>query len=137
MTASDGPARAGHPYHMHDAIYAQPGALRLLGRGNAEALGAAAGRLRECQRLLLCGAGSSRHAALAAEPLFAEVDSLPACLRVTAETEDGVVMAVQHDQLPLDAVQFHPESIMTLDDEVGLRLIRNVVAHAGEVRRTR
>jgi anthranilate synthase len=62
--------------------------------------------------------------------LFAEVDALPSCLRVTAETEDGVVMAVEHVDLPLDAVQFHPESIMTLDDEVGLRLIRNVVTRA-------
>ncbi len=62
--------------------------------------------------------------------LFAEIDALPSCLRVTADTEDGVVMAVEHVDLPLDAVQFHPESIMTLDDEVGLRLIRNVVMRA-------
>jgi anthranilate synthase len=39
-------------------------------------------------------------------------------------------MAVEHADLPLDAVQFHPESIMTLDDEVGLRLIRAVVQGA-------
>jgi glucosamine--fructose-6-phosphate aminotransferase (isomerizing) len=58
---------------MHDAIYAQPGALRLLGRGNAEALAAAAARLRGCERLILTGTGSSRHAALATERLFAGV----------------------------------------------------------------
>jgi anthranilate synthase len=62
--------------------------------------------------------------------LFAEADSLPTCLRVTAETEDGVVMAIEHADLQLHAVQFHPESIMTLDDEIGLRLIRNVVLRA-------
>jgi glucosamine--fructose-6-phosphate aminotransferase (isomerizing) len=73
MTTADRPARAGHPYHMHDAIYAQPGALRLLGRGNAESLEAAAKRLAECERLILAGVGSSRHAALAAERLFASV----------------------------------------------------------------
>ena len=52
---------------------------------------------------------------------------LPAELRVTAETEDGVVMAVEHATLPLAAVQFHPESILTLDDDVGLRLLQNVM----------
>ena len=36
-------------------------------------------------------------------------------------------MAVEHRELPVAAVQFHPESIMSLDDEVGLSLIRNVV----------
>jgi len=60
--------------------------------------------------------------------LFARRDALPAALRVTAETEDGVVMAVEHAELPFAAVQFHPESIMSLDDEIGIRLLRNVVA---------
>ena len=60
--------------------------------------------------------------------LFAIRDRLPADLVVTAETEDGVVMAVEHRTLPLAAVQFHPESILTLDDDVGLRLLQNVVA---------
>jgi anthranilate synthase len=38
-------------------------------------------------------------------------------------------MAIEHASLPLAAVQFHPESILTLGEDVGLRLIRNVVAH--------
>ena len=59
--------------------------------------------------------------------LFALPESLPGDLRVTAESDDGVVMAVEHATLPLAAVQFHPESIMSLDDEVGLRLLANVV----------
>ena len=53
--------------------------------------------------------------------------TLPAVLRVTAETEDGVVMAIEHATQPLAAVQFHPESIMTLGDDVGLRLLANVM----------
>ena len=53
---------------------------------------------------------------------------LPSQLEVTAESEDGIVMAIEHRELPLAAVQFHPESILTLDGEVGMRLIRNVVA---------
>jgi anthranilate synthase len=60
--------------------------------------------------------------------LFALADTLPSCLKVTAESEDGVIMAIEHDSLPLSAVQFHPESILTLEGDVGLRLIRNVVA---------
>ncbi len=59
--------------------------------------------------------------------LFAIRDRLPAVLEVTAETEDGVVMAVEHRALPLAGVQFHPESIMTLADDLGLRLLANVV----------
>jgi anthranilate synthase len=36
-------------------------------------------------------------------------------------------MAIEHRTLPLAAVQFQPESILTLDDDIGLRLLRNVV----------
>jgi anthranilate synthase len=60
--------------------------------------------------------------------LFAVREQLPAVLRVTAESDDGVIMALEHVSLPLAAVQFHPESILTLGDDLGLRLIRNVVA---------
>ena len=41
--------------------------------------------------------------------------------------DDDVVMAVEHKSLPINAVQFHPESIMSFDDEIGLRLVRNAV----------
>ncbi len=59
--------------------------------------------------------------------LFARREKLPSCLEVTAETEDGVIMGVRHRDLPMEAVQFHPESILTLDDDCGLRLIENMV----------
>ncbi|UEM23309.1 anthranilate synthase [Skermanella mucosa] len=59
--------------------------------------------------------------------LYADRASLPAELEVTAVTEDGVVMAIEHRRLPLAAVQFHPESILSVEDDVGLRLIRAVV----------
>ncbi len=60
--------------------------------------------------------------------LFAIRETLPAVLEVSAETEDGVIMAVEHRTLPLAAVQFHPESIMTLGDDLGLRLLGNVMS---------
>ena len=51
----------------------------------------------------------------------------PADIRVTAETEDGVVMAIEHESEPIAAVQFHPESIMSLDQDAGHKIIENVV----------
>jgi anthranilate synthase len=62
--------------------------------------------------------------------LFARKETFPACLEVTAESEDGVIMGVRHRELPIEAVQFHPESILTLDGNCGLRLIENVVTQA-------
>ena len=54
-------------------------------------------------------------------------DVVPACLSVTARTEDDKVMAVEHKTLPICAVQFHPESIMSLEGGSGFRLIQNVL----------
>lgn len=59
--------------------------------------------------------------------LYAVREALPAALRVTAVADDGVIMAIEHERLPVAAVQFHPESILTLKDEVGARIVRNVV----------
>jgi len=59
--------------------------------------------------------------------LFAVRDSLPGDLIVSARTDDGVVMAVEHRNLPVAAVQFHPESILSLDEDFGIRLVRNVM----------
>lgn len=59
--------------------------------------------------------------------LIAQKTTLPDCLSVTAETEDGVIMGIKHNTLPLEAVQFHPESILTAKAGHGLKLIANVV----------
>ena len=66
--------------------------------------------------------------------LYAIRGKFPACLEVTAETDDGVIMGVRHRELPIEAVQFHPESLLSLDSECGLRLMRNVVALYGRAR---
>jgi anthranilate synthase len=61
--------------------------------------------------------------------LYARRDALPATLSVTAETEDGVIMAIEHKTLPIAAVQFHPESVMTLRAEIGMPIIEAVLAN--------
>jgi anthranilate synthase len=60
--------------------------------------------------------------------LYADLAVLPKELVVTAETADGVAMAIEHVSEPIAAVQFHPESIMTLSGETGMAIIRNAVA---------
>jgi anthranilate synthase len=57
--------------------------------------------------------------------LHVERDSMPDVLSVTASTEDGVAMALEHKTLPVAGVQFHPESLMSLGGEVGLRIVEN------------
>jgi len=57
--------------------------------------------------------------------LYVERDSVPEVLEVTATTEDGVAMAIEHKTLPVGGVQFHPESLMSLGGEVGLRIVEN------------
>ena len=57
--------------------------------------------------------------------LYVERDSVPEVLAVTATTEDGVAMVIEHKTLPVGGVQFHPESLMSLGNEVGLRIVEN------------
>ena len=54
--------------------------------------------------------------------LIVERDSLPECLEVSAQTDDGVVMGIAHREFPVHGVQFHPESITS---EQGHELLKN------------
>ncbi len=57
--------------------------------------------------------------------LVIERASLPECLEITAETEEGEIMGVKHKRLPIWGVQFHPESILT---ENGRQILKNFLA---------
>jgi para-aminobenzoate synthetase component 2 len=54
--------------------------------------------------------------------LVVERESLPECLEISAESPDGLIMAMRHRSLPLEGVQFHPESILT---EHGKKMLKN------------
>ncbi|RNC95715.1 MAG: anthranilate synthase [Oricola sp.] len=64
--------------------------------------------------------------------IFADPSRLPEAFTVTAETEDGIVMGIEHRSEPVAAVQFHPESIMTLGGDAGMKMIENVVGRLVE-----
>lgn len=69
--------------------------------------------------------GCPEHAPVARyHSLAADALTLPDCLKPTAMTADGEVMAVQHKEYPIFGVQFHPESIMTPD---GKTMINNFI----------
>lgn len=57
--------------------------------------------------------------------LMVEREGLPEVLEVTAEAEDGVIMGLRHRTLPIEGVQFHPESILT---HAGKDLLQNFLA---------
>jgi para-aminobenzoate synthetase component 2 len=67
---------------------------------------------------------ATRYHSLAAEPT-----TVPAALEVTARTEDGIVMGLRHRELPVEGVQFHPESVLT---EHGHRMLANWLAECGD-----
>jgi anthranilate synthase len=64
--------------------------------------------------------------------LYADKGTLPAELKVTATTDDGVIMGIEHATLPIAAVQFHPESIMSLGQDAGIRMIENAISRLTE-----
>ena len=56
--------------------------------------------------------------------LEVEKSSMPPDLEITAETQDGTIMALEHKTLPIYGVQFHPEAILT---QYGHELLRNFI----------
>lgn len=71
---------------------------------------------------LFKGLGDRPFKAMRYHSLVIDPDTLPACLQITARSEDGEIMGVRHTTHLLEGIQFHPESIMT---PVGKRILRN------------
>ncbi|MBP3953459.1 aminodeoxychorismate/anthranilate synthase component II [Bacillus suaedae] len=65
--------------------------------------------------------------------LIVKKETFPDCLEVTAETEEGEIMALRHRELAIEGVQFHPESIMTAE---GKQLLRNFIETHGKEKTT-
>jgi len=65
--------------------------------------------------------------------LVVERDSLPDCLDITAELEDGTIMGLQHQSLPIHGVQFHPESIASEHGHALLKNFLDIMAASAQV----
>lgn len=62
--------------------------------------------------------------------LIVKKDTLPDCFEISSWTKEGEIMAIRHKELPIEGVQFHPESIMT---SCGKELLRNFIHYYGKV----
>lgn len=98
-----GQAFGGRVVRCHEIVHGKPGTVRHQGGGVFKGL-------------------PSPFTATRYHSLIVERETLPDCLEVTADLEDGTIMGLSHRELPLHGVQFHPESIAS---EHGHQLLRN------------
>ncbi|EAQ07335.1 anthranilate synthase component II [Yoonia vestfoldensis] len=98
-----GEAFGGHVVRCHDIVHGKMGQMRHQGQG------------------LFAGLPSP-FAATRYHSLVVDRATLPDCLKITADLEDGTIMGLQHKTLPIHGVQFHPESIRS---EHGHALLQN------------
>ena len=98
-----GQAFGGKVIRCHEIVHGKMGSMHHTGKGVFKGL-------------------PSPFAATRYHSLIVERESLPDCLEVTAELEDGTIMGLQHRDLPIQGVQFHPESIAS---EHGHAMLKN------------
>ena len=96
----------GHVVRCHEIVHGKMGAMHHTGKG------------------LFAGLPSPFEATRY-HSLVVDRETLPDCLEITAELEDGTIMGLQHRELPIHGVQFHPESIRS---EHGHQLLQNFLA---------
>ena len=83
------------------------------------------GHIRHDGRGVFAGLPKGELLATRYHSLIVERESLPECLEISAELEDGTIMGLRHRELPIEGVQFHPESIRS---EHGHAMLRNFLA---------
>ena len=83
-------------------------------------------RITHDGKTIFCGL-SSPFIATRYHSLIVERGSLPACLEISATSPDGLIMGLRHREFPIEGVQFHPESILTLS---GHDMLHNFLAQA-------
>lgn len=141
IVLSPGPGRPGDAGICEDVIRHFQGKIPILGiclghQAICEVYGAEITYARELmhgkQSVVTLDTGSKLFAGMEREitvaryhSLAANPDTLPDCLRVTAATQDGEIMAVEHREYPVYGVQFHPESVLT---PKGKAIIENFLA---------
>jgi anthranilate synthase component II len=103
-----GQAFGGRVVRCHEIVHGKMGAMHHAGQGLFRGL-------------------PSPFLATRYHSLVVERDSLPDCLEVTAWLEDGTIMGLRHKSLPIEGVQFHPESIAS---EHGHQMLRNFLESA-------
>lgn len=134
---SPGPSRPENAGCMLDLIHAAAGRMPILGvcLGH-QAIGHAFGAKVVSAKRIMHGKLSTIHhdgkgvfqnvpqdfKAVRYHSLALEEATLPDCLEITARSEDGEIMGVRHKELPIEGIQYHPESIMT---EAGRQQLMN------------
>ena len=134
---SPGPSRPENAGCMLDLIHVAAGRIPMLGvcLGH-QAIGHAFGAKVVSAKLIMHGKLSTIHhdgkgvfqnvpqdfKAVRYHSLALEEATLPDCLEITARSEDGEIMGVRHKELPIEGIQYHPESIMT---EAGRQQLMN------------
>lgn len=145
LVLSPGPGNPASAGVTLAAVGAFAGRIPLLGvcLGHQAIAQAFGGRIVHAKRLMHGKTSRIRHdgrgifagmpqgfEAMRYHSLAVERDTLPECLEISAEAEDGEIMGLRHRTLPIESVQYHPESIGTPD---GMRQMRNFLVMAREV----
>ena len=142
LILSPGPGNPDSAGVTLDAIKAFAGKVPLFGvcLGHQSIAQAFGGRIVHAKRLMHGKTSLIRHdgrgvfaglpqdfAAMRYHSLAVERETLPACFEISAESEDGEIMGLRHRSLPIESVQYHPESIGTPE---GMHQMRNFIQMA-------
>lgn len=146
IVLSPGPGNPDSAGITLEAVKAFAGAVPMLGicLGHQSIAQAFGGRIVHAMRLMHGKTSPISHdgrgifaglpqgfAAMRYHSLAVDRGTLPECLEISAESDDGEIMGLRHRTMPIESVQYHPESIGTPEGE---RQIMNFIEMAGKVR---